>query len=157
VRQLVDLTPAEIRAVIPDVFPADGHAESHHLLDPVAEKLDSSRTEVPPGYRGTRVTELYVGRVKAALVRLAADGTLVRVGAKDQPPDGASPGSVHYYTPEGFAAAKARSAQRKDAALAAEVRWNLIAARLAAVNVRLRPNGSLTAEDWEHLLEAAGL
>lgn len=156
-RQLDSLTPAEIKAAIPVVFPEDGHAEAYQLLETVANHLDSSRTEVPSGYRANRVTELYVGRVKAALVKLAAEGTLVRVGSKERPPDGTSTGSVHYYTPDAFAAAKARSEKAEAEALAVNLRWDLVANRLDAVQVHLRPNGSLTLTDWEHLLEATGL
>jgi hypothetical protein len=158
VRQLGDLTPAEIRTAIPAVFPEDGHAESYQLLEAVANHLDSSRTEVPSGYRARRVLELYAGRVKAALVRLAAEGTLVRVGAREQPPGIDFAGSVHYYTPEGFAAAKARGEEREAAALSGRRRWQRVASRLSiAADVRLNQDGSLSLTDWEHLLKATGL
>lgn len=156
-RQLDSLTPAEIKAAIPMVFPEDGHAEAYQVLDPVAEKLDSSRDATPGGWQHNRVLERYFGRVKRALDALAADGALIRVGAKERPPDGTSPGDVHYYTPDAFAAAKARSEKAEAEALAVNLRWDLLAGRLDAVEVRLRPNGSLTLEDWEHLLEATGL
>jgi hypothetical protein len=156
-RQLDDLKPAEIKAAIPAVFPEDGHAEAYQLLEAVANHLDSSRTEVPSGYRANRVLELYVGRIKAALVKLAVEGTLVRIGAKDQPPDGTSPGTVSYWTPDAFAAAKAKSEKDEAEALAVSLRWDLVANRLDAMQVHLRPNGSLTLTDWEHLLEATGL
>lgn len=156
-RMLESLTPAEIKAAIPAVFPEDGHAESHHVVWTVAEKLDSSSQAVPQGYSGNRVQERYIGRVKRALDALAAEGTLVRVGAQESPPDGTSPGSVHYYTPEAFAAAKARSEQREAEALTEKVRWERIAVRLLAADVTLRKDGSLSAESWERLLEVTGL
>src|ERR1700748_1145336 len=105
-RQLDDLTPAAIKAAIPAVFPEDGHVQAHQIVWTVAEQLDFSHQAVPQGYAGSRAQERYVGRVRRALDALADDGVLVRVGAKEQPPDGTSPGSVHYYTPEAFAAAK---------------------------------------------------
>jgi hypothetical protein len=154
---LDSLTPAEIKAAIPMVFPEDGHAESHHLLDAVAEKLDSSRNATPGGFQHTRDLERYFARVKRALDALAAEGTLIRVGSKERPPDGTSPGSVHYYTPEAFAAAKARSEQREAGALTEKVRWERIAVRLLAADVTLRRDGSLSAESWERLLEVTGL
>jgi hypothetical protein len=157
VRQLESLTPAEIKAAIPMVFPEDGHAEAYQLLEAVANHLDSSRTEVPSGYRASGVLELYVGRIKAALVKLAVEGTLVRIGAKDQPPDGTSPGTVSYWTPDAFAAAKARSEKREAEALTEKVRWERIAVRLLAADVTLRRDGSLSAESWERLLEVTGL
>jgi hypothetical protein len=157
VRQLDSLTPAEIKAAIPMVFPEDGHAEAYELLDAVANQLDSSRSEIPDGYRRNAVLERYLGRVKRALDAIAADGTLIRVGSKERPPDGTSPGDVHYYTPDAFAAAKARSEKREAEALTEKVRWERIAVRLLAADVTLRRDGSLSAESWERLLEVTGL
>jgi hypothetical protein len=156
-RQLDSLTLAEIKAAIPVVFPEDGHAEAYQVLDPVAEKLDSSRDATPGGWQHNRVLERYFGRVKRALDAIAADGALIRVGSKERPPDGTSPGGVHYYTPDAFAAAKARSEKAEAEALTEKVRWERIAVRLLAADVTLHRDGSLSAESWERLLEVTGL
>lgn len=156
-RQLDDLTPAAIKAAIPAVFPEDGHAEVRHVMWQVAELLGSGYDEVPQGYRGNAVRERHIGRVQRALDSLAADGVLIRVGGKDQPPDGTSPGGLSWWTPEAYEKAKAATRERQAEAARAEERWTQVANRLDAVQVRLRPNGSLTLEDWEHLLESAGL
>jgi len=156
-RQLDELTPPEIKAAIPAVFPEDGHAESYQLLDAVAEKLNSSRDATPGGWQQNRVHERYTGRVKRALDALAAEGDLVRVGSQEGLPDGTNPGGVHYYTPEAFAAAQEKRDKRYAEAQAAKVRWDLVANRLDAVEVHLNKDGSLSLEDWEHLLEATGL
>jgi len=156
-RQLDSLTPAEIREAAAALMPEYGHAEAHHLVWAVAERLGSSRQDVPQGWAGNRVQERYFGRVKRALDALAEWGVLVRVGAKEGLPSGASPGGVHYYTPEAFAAAKEEADRRRAEAQAVEARWDVVRRRLSAVEVDLRPNGSLYLTDWEHLLEATGL
>lgn len=156
-KQLDSLTPAEIKTAVAALMPERGHAEAYQLLEAVANQLDSSRSETPGGYQHSRVIERYFGRVKRALDALAVEGTLVKVGAKERPPNGTSPGSVHYYTPEAFAAAKAAYEEREAAELAEKLRWDLVANRLDAVEVTLKRDGSLSLEHWEHLLEATGL
>lgn len=157
VKQLDDLTPAAIKAAIPAVFPGDGHAEVHHVLWYVAEKLGSGSKAVPQGYSGTRVQERYLGRVKRAMDALAEEGVLVRVGAKDRPPDGTSPGTVSYWTPEAYQEAKSESEKRRREGQAQAFRNDRIHSRLRAAGIAVLPDGSLRPDDWEHLLDLAGL
>lgn len=158
-RQLDTLTPAEIKAAIPEVFPESGHAQSYQVVWAVAEKLGSGNQAVPQGYTGNRVQERYTGRVKRALDALAAEGTLVKVPAGDRLPDGRpqSIREVRYYTPAAFEAATAAHAVRQAAGAQEKARWEKVAERLGAVDVALGNGGSLTLDDWENLLEAADL
>jgi hypothetical protein len=160
VRLLDSLTPAEIKAVVAEVFPEDGHARDYQVLDSVAEFLGSSRLDegaFARAYGRAGVVTRFSGRVRRALDALAADGALVRVGGREQPPDGSPPGEVHYYTVAGYKAAAATHEDRQAEAVLERARRHRIASRLSAVNVTLRPDGSLSPGDWEHLLEAAGL
>jgi hypothetical protein len=66
---------------------------------------------------------------------------------------------VHYYTPEAYAAAKAQAEEREAAKLAyaARARRVNVDGRLAALGIKRKNDGTLSLEDWEHLLEATGL
>jgi len=158
-RQLDDLTPAEIKTAVAALMPGQGGTQSHQLAHAVAKHLDSSLQAVPQGWSGTKVINRYASRLKRALDLLAGDGVIVKVPAGHRLPSGESQGmrEVRYYTPEGFAAAKEEGEKRRAEALAVEARWDVVRRRLGAVDVNLRPNGSLYLVDWEHLLEATGL
>jgi hypothetical protein len=159
-RQLDDLKPAEIKAAVAALMPGLGQAESWQILETVAQRLGSSKMATPGGYQHNAVLDRYVGRVKRALDALAADGVLVRVGAKDQPPDGTSPGDVHYYTPEAYAAAKSWNEERL-AALKAQAEYkDELRTRLRKAGIEMGDSGnfvSVPLTDMKHLLDLAGL
>jgi hypothetical protein len=167
---LDSLTPAEIRtAVLAQMLeegPCGGRwAEAYMLYGPVAQRLGSGwgRSGMPePGPYGSRrkeeaILNRYNGRVTRALESLAASGDLVKVG-KDQPgPNGVTWSGVQYWVPAAYEKEKRTAEIKADAAAAEKLRWERVAVRLLPFDIMLKKDGSLSLDDWEHLLEATGL
>lgn len=164
-RKLDSLSAAEIREAVAAIALSQPRSfASHNLVHAVAEHLGSSTSSAAAftstGYGITREQERYYGKVKRALDKLAADGTLARVAAGERLPDGRmlSMREVRYYTREAYEEAKARGDRERAERDAEQARWKQVGDRLEAAGIRFEGGPrTVNLDGWERLLGMAGL
>lgn len=162
-RLLFDVPAWEVREAAEHVVLAQGSAEGWQLFDAVAARLGGVLTDrVSLGVDSERRYELskaqnrWRGTVRRALRKLTDQGVVVMVPRRTTGPDGWAPNTV-YYSPGAYKQAQEAGKQRRHEEAKLKARWNEIRKRLFnGPGVVLSNNLTLTAPEWEALLEKAG-
>lgn len=165
-RQLAAITTAELKQACLEIVTEAGEIESWKISDTAAGKLDASTRDPESlgvkgmGYhREVRTAETrWASRVRAQLDKLATEGTIVKIGARETLPTGYSSGNIaHYYTPEAYEAAVQKHNDDLFQVIKGQQRWQDIRNRLhAGADVSLSTQHRLAIEQWEQLLDRAG-
>lgn len=164
-KRLDALTSDELMQTALALVQESGHTESWRIPRDVAEQLGAStHDEASVGVPENRFREYsaavarFSGRVSRALGKLADQGLIVKVGARETLPSGGMGGQfAHYYTPKAYQAALAeRDAARATAEVLAG-RWKAINQRLLTqIDCTLNRQHQLSVDEWERLLDRAG-
>lgn len=165
-RVLKDIPSSEVKeAALRAVREENGRIEASWAASAVARLLggdlyDEASLGVQPGWYRQIMTaqQRWAGRVRGAMNALAADGTLVKVSRGSRTPGGAlTRNTAYYYTPEAFKAEAEQARQKAAEALSREERWGAVRQRLwNGTGLALLPQGAMTLDNWEKLLEKGG-
>jgi hypothetical protein len=165
VKQLAAITTAELREAGLAVVGKHGHLESSQIPQLVAIALDSdvyspAALQVPEGHYAqiSAAQARFASRVRGQLDKLAAEGTVVKIGAHETLPTGYDSGNrAHYYTPAAYEAAAQKYSDELKTKIEVRSRWNAIAQRLSdGPGVAMNRQHQLSPEHWEQLLDRAG-
>lgn len=165
-RQLTAITAAELKQACLEIVTEAGDIESWQPPHQVAVKMGGSLHDAfslgvqsMDHSREVRLAETrWASRVRAQLDKLAAEGTIVKIGARETLPTGYSSGNIaHYYTPEAYEAAVQKHNDDLFQVIKGQQRWQDIRNRLhAGADVSLSTQHRLAIEQWEQLLDRAG-
>lgn len=164
-RTLAALTTAELRDTALAVVGQHGHLESAQIPQMVALALDSDNHDAGALGVGPRdwvkisaAQARFASRVRFALNKLADEGLIVKIGARQMLPAGYSSGNTsHYYTVPVYEAAMQKYDAEQQARVEQHNRWNSIAQRLSdGPGAALNRQHQLTVEHWEQLLDRGG-
>lgn len=150
-----------IRAYVAGPDPLGVFEPEHQLISRLRERLGVDYALAGHDWEQRAAEGKFARQVKTGLDKLAADGTLRKVGAGDRGPDGYSNyrNQVRYFTPQAWEVAERETAQAKTKAQDLDAAWQALRERLSALGIdaaRNRAHGlSVDLDGWQALLELA--
>lgn len=165
-RQLAAITAVELKQACLEIVTEAGDIESPWVPREAADKLGASMYDAHSlgvqsmnHHREVIAAERrWNSRVRGQLDKLAAEGTIVKIGAHETLPTGYSSGNrARYYTPEAYEAAVQKHNDGLKEKTKRTERWQKIRVRLVdGAGVMLSSEHRLSPDEWEQLLDRAG-